>query len=249
MLDTEVEHINIRTVIEVFKEELLNITLEIKDSLSSNLSKKKKEFLYEKLRKMHQNLKAAQEAEKLLIENPPFHSTVILEAIELAKKEESERRDNHRHRIFYEMFDSKAINANMPSHYRDLVSLIVNEIFAIRDALDPPIGKNYKKELRKIEKGALVESYAPAIQNYLDQGWNFEQIKKKLGIDSEQIKTALNGFKETKLRKEEDLTDTDNLTGFENFNDRTLCSDGNCIGIIDKNGHCKNCGKPYKKLK
>ena len=42
MLDTEVEHTNIRTVIEVFKDELLNITLEIKDSLSSNLSEKKK---------------------------------------------------------------------------------------------------------------------------------------------------------------------------------------------------------------
>ncbi len=26
---------------------------------------------------------------------------------------------------------------------------------------------------------------------------------------------------------------------------RTLCSDGTCIGVIDKKGVCKVCGKPY----
>ena len=26
---------------------------------------------------------------------------------------------------------------------------------------------------------------------------------------------------------------------------RTLCSDGNCIGIIGADGHCKICGLPY----
>lgn len=26
---------------------------------------------------------------------------------------------------------------------------------------------------------------------------------------------------------------------------RTLCSDGNCIGVVGPNGRCKECGKPY----
>jgi hypothetical protein len=29
------------------------------------------------------------------------------------------------------------------------------------------------------------------------------------------------------------------------WDDRTLCSDGNCIGIIGADGRCKECGKPY----
>ena len=29
------------------------------------------------------------------------------------------------------------------------------------------------------------------------------------------------------------------------FSDRILCSDGACIGIINEQGVCKVCGKPY----
>lgn len=29
------------------------------------------------------------------------------------------------------------------------------------------------------------------------------------------------------------------------FSSRILCSDGTCIGVIDENGICKVCGKPY----
>jgi hypothetical protein len=29
------------------------------------------------------------------------------------------------------------------------------------------------------------------------------------------------------------------------FSSRILCSDGTCIGVIDKKGICKVCGKPY----
>ena len=29
---------------------------------------------------------------------------------------------------------------------------------------------------------------------------------------------------------------------------RTLCSDGNCIGVIGADGLCKECGKPYDGL-
>jgi hypothetical protein len=29
------------------------------------------------------------------------------------------------------------------------------------------------------------------------------------------------------------------------FSDRVLCSDGTCIGVINEQGVCKVCGKPY----
>ena len=31
----------------------------------------------------------------------------------------------------------------------------------------------------------------------------------------------------------------------EDWADRKLCSDGNCIGVIGADGRCKECGKPY----
>jgi len=32
----------------------------------------------------------------------------------------------------------------------------------------------------------------------------------------------------------------------DSFENRILCSNGNCIGIIGPDGKCKECGKPYK---
>jgi hypothetical protein len=32
----------------------------------------------------------------------------------------------------------------------------------------------------------------------------------------------------------------------EDWENRVLCRDGNCIGIIGPDGRCKECGKPYK---
>lgn len=41
------------------------------------------------------------------------------------------------------------------------------------------------------------------------------------------------------LEKKEDTDDLD-------FSSRVLCSDGSCIGVINEQGFCKVCGKPYK---
>ena len=30
------------------------------------------------------------------------------------------------------------------------------------------------------------------------------------------------------------------------WENRRLCSDDNCIGVIGSDGHCKECGKPYE---
>ncbi len=32
----------------------------------------------------------------------------------------------------------------------------------------------------------------------------------------------------------------------DDWQDRVLCSDGNCIGVIGSDGRCKECGKPYR---
>ena len=34
--------------------------------------------------------------------------------------------------------------------------------------------------------------------------------------------------------------------GSDDWQDRVLCSDGNCIGVIGPDGRCKECGKPYE---
>jgi hypothetical protein len=39
----------------------------------------------------------------------------------------------------------------------------------------------------------------------------------------------------------EDIDDTDNT-----WEDRILCSDGNCIGVIGADGRCKECGMKYE---
>lgn len=39
-------------------------------------------------------------------------------------------------------------------------------------------------------------------------------------------------------KKETSLPDSD-------WENRKLCSDGNCIGVIGADGRCKECGKPY----
>jgi hypothetical protein len=33
--------------------------------------------------------------------------------------------------------------------------------------------------------------------------------------------------------------------GVGDFSERTLCSDGTCIGVINEKGICSECGKPY----
>ena len=35
-------------------------------------------------------------------------------------------------------------------------------------------------------------------------------------------------------------------TADSDWENRTLCSDESCIGVIGPNGRCKECGKPYK---
>lgn len=46
---------------------------------------------------------------------------------------------------------------------------------------------------------------------------------------------------EPESQKPQDESDEDDA-----WERRTLCSDGNCIGVIGPDGRCKECGKPYQ---
>jgi hypothetical protein len=47
---------------------------------------------------------------------------------------------------------------------------------------------------------------------------------------------------ETELPEENQEEITHSGSDWDN---RVLCSDGNCIGVIGSDGRCKECGKPY----
>lgn len=42
-----------------------------------------------------------------------------------------------------------------------------------------------------------------------------------------------------------EVTENADLENSDDFAERVLCSDGTCIGVINKNGVCNECGKPY----
>jgi hypothetical protein len=46
---------------------------------------------------------------------------------------------------------------------------------------------------------------------------------------------------EVQKEKEEEFT-----TNSNDWNNRVLCSDGNCIGVIGSDGCCQECGKKYE---
>jgi hypothetical protein len=52
---------------------------------------------------------------------------------------------------------------------------------------------------------------------------------------------------EQKMETEVPKDDQENADGSAgDWDSRVLCSDGNCIGVIGPDGHCKECGKKYE---
>lgn len=43
-----------------------------------------------------------------------------------------------------------------------------------------------------------------------------------------------------------ELNESNEAINDDDWQDRLLCSDGNCIGVIGPEGRCKECGKPYE---
>ncbi len=46
--------------------------------------------------------------------------------------------------------------------------------------------------------------------------------------------------------EEEDTIENSDTSGDLDWENRRLCSDGNCIGVIGPDGRCKECGKRFK---
>jgi hypothetical protein len=44
----------------------------------------------------------------------------------------------------------------------------------------------------------------------------------------------------------EETPDAEKTPDDDIWENRRLCSDGNCIGVIGPDGHCKECGKTYE---
>ena len=61
--------------------------------------------------------------------------------------------------------------------------------------------------------------------------------------ENEESSTAENSF------ENEDPSPADiphEAAEHDDWQNRVLCSDGNCIGVIGPDGHCKECGKPLR---
>ena len=65
--------------------------------------------------------------------------------------------------------------------------------------------------------------------------------------ETEDTKAVENNDKEPQEAQapQTDAADEVKSQGDIDWENRTLCSDGNCIGIIGPDGRCKECGKPY----
>ncbi len=51
---------------------------------------------------------------------------------------------------------------------------------------------------------------------------------------------------DTSEAADEEIEVEEVIADSSNWEDRQLCSDGSCIGIIGPDGRCKECGKPAK---
>lgn len=54
------------------------------------------------------------------------------------------------------------------------------------------------------------------------------------------------GSHETEAEISQSAAETSPTPDDSDWDQRILCSDGNCIGVIGPDGRCKECGKPYE---
>lgn len=71
---------------------------------------------------------------------------------------------------------------------------------------------------------------------------------KECGKPYEGYQATSNESSETISTQQEDLqTDSSfEISSDDEWENRTLCIDESCIGVVGPDGRCKECGKPYK---
>ena len=71
---------------------------------------------------------------------------------------------------------------------------------------------------------------------------SFEEPAEDVSADEAEETPATPEERETETAESESDADYDP----DDWDQRKLCSDGNCIGVIGPDGHCKECGEPYR---
>jgi hypothetical protein len=79
---------------------------------------------------------------------------------------------------------------------------------------------------KEMDKGIIFEIADPPF--LVAEGGQFERLTLRLRATNKQAKKGLKKVK-------------------DDVSERILCSDGNCVGTINKKGVCNICGKPYSK--
>lgn len=72
---------------------------------------------------------------------------------------------------------------------------------------------------------------------------------KECGESSEGSRTGESSEAQTRSDLDDEIDAAEPLqtdTAVGDWENRTLCSDESCIGVIGPNGRCKECGKPFK---
>ena len=89
------------------------------------------------------------------------------------------------------------------------------------------------KECGRTYEGPLPE---PSALEQADQADQADQVDQVVGEDKEMTAAADESNSEPVAEYPAD----------EDWGNRVLCRDGNCIGVIGSDGRCKECGKPYE---
>ncbi len=85
------------------------------------------------------------------------------------------------------------------------------------------------KECGKKYDGTLPEEHLPEKEKPSPEDISFEKEDPSL---------------ENLSHEAAELNEKDDLIRDDGWQDRVLCGDGNCIGVIGPDGRCKECGKP-----
>lgn len=65
--------------------------------------------------------------------------------------------------------------------------------------------------------------------------------------DSVAVEPESSQDEDVSTPEETDASDRAEMNFDDSWDNRTLCSDESCIGVIGPDGRCKECGKPYTK--
>jgi curved DNA-binding protein CbpA len=134
--------------------------------------------------------------------------------------------------------DSNASLSEVKQAYRDLVDVWHPDRFSH----NPRLQKKAEEELEKInmaysEACSFLESEERLRFEAKAEGMARREAEAK--FHEAKAEAAAHREEKTKAKSESDI----------DWENRVLCADGRCIGIIDRDGRCTECGKTLKESK